>query len=1146
MYKLVNLAINDWYAFHGLDIPIHGSMALIGPPGSGKSAIQDALQCVQSGNNQLYMRLNSAAGGEHRSVASYCLGIVADPQLKTSGRESAETTIVMTFEDEETKAHVSVGVLMRMRQNQPSEETRRFVAQGYAFKMSDFVEFDEETGVEYVASHDSMISKLSKEAKDFKLYPTCERYVEAYLLAMQPISSPNPVRVMKAMRQAINLKAIEDKTDFGRKFIFPEVPIDIKVVSQRIQKWREMEAHVNTIEAELQRAQSVLTFYTSAHAYEVRFRANRWLSIESKRRIKAIKADEAQLAAESLGRREAELDNMIAQARASLDGIAKRVREKIQIKAMSGHAEKLDLLDANERTEKAQIGSLARDLRVSLDKLACIADFATEAMQPYVPARFRAMAVRAEELKSWSNEEAIRWSADLANFGNLVDEVLGMTGYEGGLQNQLQSLVAEIEGLRSGIDQLDRYIKDSEKGVRSLPADVTALQIELQRMGIATVCLANVVRVEEPEWQKAVELTLGLERFALIIVDPEQSMEAHRHLLKRRQDFANCRLALTDRGGRDRNWNPGSLMDSIATDDAHAQRYLAGRLGGIMKAETEADLKRLGRAIMRDGRSSSGMIGRVYNDRHFLTYFGERVSSDDLMRLRVEMEDRKKELTGKQAIANLLQHAVASVRALASLDRAEIVTQVSTLATKLDRLEVFKLERENLRSPELVKIDLEIKCLEDESSELDAKILKWGKEARGVVADKTRMEQDAQNLQKEARKHADDVASIEDEEISDPRVERMLDLVKITKERVENLPRLLQEEIQRFGGTEIEALAKVAEENEAKIKMGVEGGSKRKRPADAEGSYRDFVADYPARRLASIDEADSIDRLFWIHELREKIENHELREHRAKVQEANKRMEAALKDDLLIKLGDAISEGKQAVEILNRRLDTHYFVDDVRYAFRTKLLPEFQSLTSVIKSLQSAKATDRPGLSLDGAEQGEEFKEVLKTIESMIADENAAKKLGDYRNYFSFEVDFKTKDGRIVSSEGRLGAMSGGQQQAPFYVAIAAAFANVYYPNQRSETRGCAVAILDEAFAKLDGPNTSKLVEFFKASHIQLLMAAPEDKRASFLNCVDGVITITRTPGTSDVFVDVERIGPKAKAAMEASNPEWTHQDQAA
>ena len=115
---------------------------------------------------------------------------------------------------------------------------------------------------------------------------------------------------------------------------------------------------------------------------------------------------------------------------------------------------------------------------------------------------------------------------------------------------------------------------------------------------------------------------------------------------------------------------------------------------------------------------------------------------------------------------------------------------------------------------------------------------------------------------------------------------------------------------------------------------------------------------------------------------------------------------------------------------------------------------------------------------------------------------------------------------------------SGGQKQAPYYVAVGAALAAAYYPKSVTDTPdGFGLVVFDEAFNNLDAPNTRALLEFFKDLHLQVVVAAPDKVRAMFLENADTIISVNRRPDTQEPVVLVTHPSRPAREALAAINP---------
>ncbi|MEE7470092.1 hypothetical protein MOF8_27280 [Methylobacterium oryzae] len=151
-----------------------------------------------------------------------------------------------------------------------------------------------------------------------------------------------------------------------------------------------------------------------------------------------------------------------------------------------------------------------------------------------------------------------------------------------------------------------------------------------------------------------------------------------------------------------------------------------------------------------------------------------------------------------------------------------------------------------------------------------------------------------------------------------------------------------------------------------------------------------------------------------------------------------------------------------------------------------------------------------------------------------------AARLADYRNYFVYEIGMRDGAGNRTTMSARALRGSGGEAQAPFYVAIAASLASAYYPGDRpgDENPGLGLCLLDEAFSKLDVRNSQALVDLYRAWGLQLLIAAPEDKRTTLTEVMDTIVTVYKSPDLTSVRIEAEHPLEAARRALHAINPD--------
>jgi uncharacterized protein YPO0396 len=112
---------------------------------------------------------------------------------------------------------------------------------------------------------------------------------------------------------------------------------------------------------------------------------------------------------------------------------------------------------------------------------------------------------------------------------------------------------------------------------------------------------------------------------------------------------------------------------------------------------------------------------------------------------------------------------------------------------------------------------------------------------------------------------------------------------------------------------------------------------------------------------------------------------------------------------------------------------------------------------------------------------------------------------------------------------------SGGQVQAPFYVALAASIKSAAYPGRSDMDGGIPLALFDEAFGKMDDLNILNCLDFMEDTGLQVFLAAPDNKRISFSQMVRTVVSIARSGDRYSI--DVQYIEPRTHKAFRDANP---------
>jgi len=82
---------------------------------------------------------------------------------------------------------------------------------------------------------------------------------------------------------------------------------------------------------------------------------------------------------------------------------------------------------------------------------------------------------------------------------------------------------------------------------------------------------------------------------------------------------------------------------------------------------------------------------------------------------------------------------------------------------------------------------------------------------------------------------------------------------------------------------------------------------------------------------------------------------------------------------------------------------------------------------------------------------------------------------------------------------------------------------------------GLALAIFHEAFNRLDTTAICACSEFLRDLGLQVVLAAPDEKRHVFMEVVDTVVNVNRAQ--NDVLVDTEFLTEKTRKTLSEADP---------
>lgn len=114
----------------------------------------------------------------------------------------------------------------------------------------------------------------------------------------------------------------------------------------------------------------------------------------------------------------------------------------------------------------------------------------------------------------------------------------------------------------------------------------------------------------------------------------------------------------------------------------------------------------------------------------------------------------------------------------------------------------------------------------------------------------------------------------------------------------------------------------------------------------------------------------------------------------------------------------------------------------------------------------------------------------------------------DYRTFLDYDIEIENvSTGMKVPLSQVIGDSSGGENQAPFYVAICASLLQIY----RRSPNSIRLVLLDEAFNNMTSDRIEPMMKMFAAAKLQLVLISTVEKCSAIYPYCDMVYSIVKT-----------------------------------
>lgn len=1042
--ELTRIHAVNWYGYRD-SFDICGNLLVAGITGSGKSVLMDLIQVVLVAH-QGKTRYNQSATGERstRDLIGYCLG---DTKQIIGGTrqfmrdKGGITYVALEFAWPGGQRRETWG--LRVEFESAARETPS--------RLTPFM-------IPASLTRDDFLSADRKPLDSIGFVKLLEHH------SGRPFSGPDEFRREMALpthlnfdRQtldyllpaAMSFTFMDSFNDFCRRFILPAEDVDIQSVKDSYLVFRNLQKELGLLRDQLEKLEQIAALETRRAAAERDRDCARYLEAECRRDYTQERHSEAQA-------KVAKLDE-------ELDDENKQLAELE--KSITDGRDQIERLQAtfNETEE----GKLFLHLKRENERLAGI----IERLRKTGTTIAEAVQSRTHQTRLWVEKiEALPFAVDhtaLAAVRKAADRLAGCEPNEvracvrGLAQAVTAALRAAREGARPIETQTNTLVEQRKKLDSSLAAlrlgmieENTVLLAELNRRlpkrnGLpAAQALWQICEVNDERWRPALEVAFS-RKFA-VVVATEDYDEAERiyHELQAEtagESLIDSRHALAE----PRKPRQGSLALKIETEHPVARAVVDALFGDVICVERREELRDHPRAILRDGFMSQRPFvqrPRHYNNRPCIGRRGldkqKAWLAEQLDRIKTQQDQFAPTLNAWQAAQALARDA-----RLESENIHDDLAEAEQLPERESELKQNIQQLANLRTADLEAKENQLVTLKNQLGGWEREKTKLDRSSRRHQLEIARTtERDAAG---EAKRFADEFNALKGK----PDISSHLARLEEMRQEVLSVFPAKDVAAQKFN-TRFHAADKEADTARAELIA-------ERRALAAHVEYGSRYSEY---------DPESPDNAQWDARL-EKLRGGEIREYEEKSRREELNWQQLLRTQVLEKIRERLQEVDDLVTLLQQQLREPIGNNRYRITHEKNRDTEYEMYRQLIDLSEHAREGELLFASADTAVR----EAVEQLFEKLVKQPESREALAflDYRRYHDYDMlveDIRDPDSPPSSLNKHSGMFSGGENQAPFFVAILACYLRAYrrFTTRRREP-SLALVPIDEAFSKLSG-----------------------------------------------------------------------------
>lgn len=1104
MIRMTRLHLINWHNFQDDIIGFKNITYLLGVNAVGKTTIMDAIRYCLTTNKDFNTAGNKKSG---RTL----LGSVHQKQrAEDSYLRPGHTVSYIGIEFLDENINKNFVITVRVESETPKQDLKGVYQDWYitkpGYSLEDIPFFTQVKDGKKPTSRDAF--KLENKGMDRTSNQADARRRICRMLGIGEADSPIGKKFNEVFHMGTSLEDIKDIREFIYTYILPEPKVNIDFLQKDM---RELE-HLQEILQEAQDREVLLA--------EINEKI-----VEAKARLSKVKVNEILAAyAKYQGNVEEQQEKkrLISEWTASIGILTEKLAELSEKERKASNLLYEAKKAAEDNTENREMLSLEQENKDNEEEHERLVDEAVV---------FGELSEKLSSLKKrlngigFSCEWIVTVDSDHVSVDERIAEIKNVSQILGSLEELIKNRDAEIRteisNLTNQAKVLENKIKSLEAGVMCYPDEATFVRDKINEQFVEqnkkadAKLLCELLYMSDDSWQDAVESYLNTQRFN-IIVAPENYLIAKNVFISLGDKVKGIGLIDTRKIGDIEYAGAGMsyLGDKVESENIYAKRYARYVMRDVVCCDSPDTLEQHSKSVTKDClRFQNFCLQRMGKKEHF-------IGVDAIAK---QLTAAKKELIGVQKTLGELE-----------ADKKTFDAVYSDY-TKFTAGNNFVLLEKYCDSGRLAK-KLGIRI-----AEIKEKIAEFKKNPI-LLAMYNRISECETNVESIQEEITDIKAKKQNLETSIKDAEKTItDLEAIVISLQAAYEDILREYPEH--ASDVEKKYQNERKTKASSSIAYNFGNRASQDSIAFYNYMNqqliplqqkYTATYTCDYPEGIEGAARYQQEYL------SLQNIELERHKEELAQAQIRCKDRFRKEVLFRMKDDILHAKQQFKQINRVMENlEYGEESYRFGIDKSGDKELGLFYDIImdKDNQQIEQDNEIMTFLAEANRSKVFESQIEDFMSRImmdveehAKENltgqrsGAKSMGmyvDYRTYLDYDIIVKNSVTKIevplskVSGEG-----SGGENQAPFYVAICASLLQIYEQNPD----GCMrLILLDEAFNNMTSDRIEPMMNMFNKLNVQLVLIATAEKATSILPYCDITYSIVKSGNRNAIGV-FERI----------------------